>query len=412
VVTLAHKIGDDVANSRHVDKRFFAFFAGQIFAVVFLQRIAVPGLGIAVGAALMPACLLWLLSKSGLGLSLTRTALYSSTLFLIVVDQSIITRTVSTASIALLAVCYLPLLVEYPVSRQTYFRCLSFFQNVILFVCAIVVIEDIWQLMIGWQSFPDMNKFLPKSWIVQGFVYLQPLKYGSPYAKPNAFFFKEVSYLSQFLAIAFVVELTSFRRYWRLALYLGCIFASFAGTGLLLLVIVSPILALRMNARYLFVFIAMAIVVAGIAVATGWYDQISDRFAEFGKVDASAYGRFVYPLIMIGKLARDGIAFFTGLGAGNIPTTQLFVFIPPVKVLLEYGAVVTFTFYIMLGYALFSRTPNLSLAITLFVLFNAMGGYFQDPAIIDLMVLLGTLMRWPITKKRSDSFGFSPLQVS
>ena len=261
-----------------------------------------------------------------------------------------------------------------------------------LLVCAIVALQDVWQFTIGWQSFPDMDRLLPDWLITQGFVYIQPLEYGSPYIKPSAFFFKEVSFCSQYLAIAFIIELVFFRRYWRMIAYLGCIFATFAGTGLLLLAITAPFLIAGMQARARSRLLLLVPAVIAVAVASGWLQQVSYRLTEYQQQDSSTYGRFIEPFISVDTYAPN-LTLLSAFGAGQIPREESFVFLPVVKLMLEYGPAVTIMFYALLINALFSGAPSRRVALGLFVLYNLMGGYFQIPDIINTMVLLGTLMR-------------------
>jgi hypothetical protein len=375
----------------------FVFFAAQICAVLFLQRVVIPGLGIEVGVILMPLGIFALYFFAPIQLPLRRAAFYGLLVLLAMISQFTVHAAISTSSFALLLVAYLPFLVEIQVSRETYLRCLSFFQDAMLFVCGVLLLQHAWMVVLGGNSFPKIEDILPANWVIQGFNYFQPLFYGSTYFKPNAFFFKEVSFLSQFLTLAFVVEIVFFMRYWRLALYLACLFSTFAGTGLLMLLLISPFLIIRLPGRSALLIAGLAFAVCLAAVVTGWWDLVGNRVNEFQTADTSGYARFTWPFLQAWSSLSDSSNLLSGLGAGIMERRMqaVDILLAPAKLIIEYGPAVAVAFYAMYINATFVNVPSLRLAAALFVLYNLGGGFLLDLTIVNTVVLLGSILRPP-----------------
>jgi hypothetical protein len=397
---LQHRSGTE---QKTFDQHVYRFFAKQILALIFLQRIAIPGLGIDVTALTIPIGLVALAARAPLAIVPTRVLLYGILVALALVSQSLVRAPISLSSLALLIVLYLPLAFEVIVSREIYLRCMSLFQDAMCVVCAIVFIQDLGQFTIGWQYFPNMDNLLPEWLIVGGYNYLQPLAWQSVYIKPNAFFFKEVSFVAQFVALAFIIEMTLFHRTNRLALYLCGLLATFAGTGLFLVALVFPILILTRPPKNLGPTLLIAALAVVIAVGSGWYEQVAGRITEFENTNTSSYGRFVFPFAAAYEHLSGDFLPFTGVGAGNVVYGDIsVVYVPLAKLIIEYGLVVTLSFHAMFILALFSRAPAAAIAFSLLVLFSLMGGYLLSPTIVYVIFLLGVLLR---VRERPENSG-------
>ncbi len=375
------------------ERVLFFFFAFEIAIIVFLQKIAMPGLPVDVSLPLLALGLMLLLA-TGIGtISPTRVLMLSIFLAAATLSQILAGRGVSAPSILLLFVLYTALIFRMDLSWRAYLRNLNLYQNAMLIGGIIVIIQDIWQFTIGWQSFPNMEHLVPSALLTPGYIYIQPLSYGSAYIKPSGFFFREVSFVSQFTAIAFVIELAFFRRAWRLVLYTAVLFACFAGTGLLLLALITPILLLRSPPRAALLLVALAVTALAAAFAFGWFGYVGQRLGEIQSSTSSTSGRFVVPFQQMMDFIRQGGPVLWGKGAGNMPATETYVWLPITKLVLEYGVVATIAFYAMFLHALFDRGADLMLGAALFVLFNLMGGYLQVAVIVNLCILLGTMFR-------------------
>jgi hypothetical protein len=273
---------------------------------------------------------------------------------------------------------------------------MNYFQTLMLVIGAIVLLQDVWQFTIGWNSFPNLEHMLPKEFLTQAYVYIQPIKYGSMYMKPSGFFLREASFVSQFTAIAVAIEVAFFRRIWLLAVFSAVLFACFAGTGLLLLALISPIMLLRLPARASAPLIGLVLIALIAAFQLGWYGSVSQRMGELQTSDSSVSGRFIIPFQVLGDFIRNNDSVLWGVGAGS--SSNVYVPLPIVKLMMEYGVLATVAFYAMLAYALFDRRAEAIVASALFVNFNLGGGYLLVAVIVNLCILLGTLFR-PIGRR-------------
>ena len=375
------------------ERRIYAFFVLQMIAVVFLQKIKIPGLegGPSVTFLTVWIGLLWLVPFAQLGAA--RAVLYALTVSVAFVSQIFTWQEFSAASFLLFCLAYTPFVLVIRVSRELYLRCLNSFQTIMVVVGVIVIIEDLWQVLTSWQSFPNMNELFPKAILVEGYVYIQPLYYGSKYVKPNAFFFLEVSFLSQFTACALVVELVFFHRLWRISLYLMILFISFAGTGLLMIALVAPFLLLRLSRRFIWIGVVPATLAVAIALSFGWYDQVQQQFTEFNRPGSSSYMRFIEPSEKLAKFATETSSIYTGVGAGATPKDPDVVWWTVTKLVAEYGIPTAVLFHLFFLTAVFVESPSRLLALTLVLMFSFMGSHLLGMPVVNLCLLIAALLR-------------------
>jgi hypothetical protein len=164
-----------------------------------------------------------------------------------------------------------------------------------------------------------------------------------------------------------------FRRLKRVILFTAALFATFAGTGILLIAVALPVLVGRMSIRNMVVVVAILLAVAGIAGEAGWLDTVSGRIAEFQQTGGSANHRFVEPFTrMLDFIGKPG-AVYSGIGAGQIEKTENFQFWPIAKATIEYGLICGLILYGLIVYALFDRPPSRALAFTLLLWFTFEG---------------------------------------
>jgi hypothetical protein len=279
----------------------------------------------------------------------------------------------STASIALFAVLYAPLVFSFPTTEANYRRCLDMFSMVMVVMVGLEFLQHAMQLVAGPLVWPNFYKLLPKDILIPQFVYLQPLAWKSHLDKPQAFFFLETSFLSQFLALALLVEVMVFRRIKRMALFAAGLFATFAGTGILLLALGLPLALGRMRLRSALLVTLVLLLVAGAAGEAGWLDLVGGRVSEFHKAGGSANHRFVEPLDrMIQFLGQSG-SFYSGIGAGQIEKLGNHQFWPIAKAVIEYGLVPGLVFYAFFLYAMFDQPPMRRLAMVMVIWFTFEG---------------------------------------
>jgi hypothetical protein len=385
---------DDVVRR---EKALRLIFVATLFATVFLQKLAVPAPGGPISALLVVllAAYAGFCAVAGISISVGRMLVYALTLAAAIIGQIASNQPFSGGSVMLLFLAYCLFLFRFEISGELMRRNLKTFQNFMVVGCGIALVQQVWQLAFGWKSFPNLEKILPQSMILEGFVYIQDLYYGSPYIKPNGIFFLEVSFLSQFIAIALVIELVFFQKIWRVALYAGTLLAIFAGTGLLLLLLVSPLLAARLPIRRAILLGVIGLAVLVVALNSGWYDQIDQRFAELGDPSDSGYLRFVDPWVRLREFATRPDAWYTGNGAGSTPKAPGVVWWAVTKLATEYGVLTAILFHIYFVGALMWRAPSYRLALILLLWFSFMGSSLLTFPVIALCLLLGASFRLP-----------------
>lgn len=311
--------------------------------------------------------------------------------FLFVIVSGLTTALFATnysfKSFALFAILYLPLIVAFRVSDATYRRCMDFFSTLMVAMVGLVLVQHLVQLSIGWQYWPNLDRLLPPSLLIPYFNYIQPIVWGMNYMKPNGVFFLEVSFLSQFIALALGIELVIFRRWWRIALFTTAVFITFAGTGLLLLLLTAPVLIGRVSIRNMLVAIVGFAIIGWLAWWLGWVDLVSHRFDEFNRTGASANMRFVEPYNRLVEFASDPNSLYRGIGAGQIEKALNFQWWPITKAILEYGIIPGLLFYGFFLYTLFNRAPRLRIAYMLAVWFSFEGALLTAVNPITCMLL-------------------------
>jgi len=72
----------------------------------------------------------------------------------------------SAGSLLFMLVLFTTFLFRYEVSSETYLRCIGVYQNVMLFGCGILFAQDLWQVIWGSQSVPNMDKLVPAQFLL------------------------------------------------------------------------------------------------------------------------------------------------------------------------------------------------------------------------------------------------------
>lgn len=301
-------------------------------------------------------------------------------------------NTYSSNSLFLMYVIYLPFVFYFETSSALFRRMMAIYLNLMLGIGGIVIIEHIVQFLSSSKYLIDLDAIIPHQFLWEGYVYKQPIVYGSKYMKPNAIFFLEVSYLSQFIAVALAIELVFFRRLWRLVFYSGLLISTFAGTGVLLLAVTFPVLLSRLNLRTLGMVAIVMSLTAALAVSINWYGQVQNRFGEYKRVGTSANYRFVTPYIALQRVLSRPHSLYTGSGPGSGPREGQEFWWVSAKIAHEYGFLTVFAFEAFMGWVLFANAPSKRIGLVLFVLLNFMAG-FIIPVYPLFIYLLGGAFR-------------------
>lgn len=267
-----------------------------------------------------------ILVAAGLGLwsgvlqaSAARTAACLFSLSLLFSLQLLQPRGFSLGTLVLLVVALVPyMLVARPglIGPDTVARaCL----DLATLIAALGVLQFGLQFVIGAQWAYPMEHWLPPSLIAQNYNWLNPLHYGSSIYKANGLFLLEPSMFSQFLALALTLELALFRRLWRLAAFALALVVSYSGTGLMVLAVTLPILALAYR-RY--EMLAIGVLLAGVVALFHEplnLDLYLKRAQSFSDPHSSAFARFVGGTYLFGDYqAADPFRALVGFGAGSL----------------------------------------------------------------------------------------------
>jgi hypothetical protein len=347
----------DISRSDQIDTTLVNFLTLDLVLAVLCQKMAFPCFGSQLELVALTnfGVIGWLFYKGRIQVSALRCALYLLTFGPAIILQ-FLGPEFSIGSYFLTCLTGLPLLTVFPANMATYMAVLRRFQILGVIVVGLVFLDHVLQL--AGPGMPDLEKVLPAVLTTVQYNYIQPLYWNSPYSKPNAIFFLEASTVSQFTAMALIIEVAFFQRIRLILLYGAGLMAVFAGTGFVLVFLTAPVLALKyIKPRFMLLGLLLVAIAAGVAFATGWADIMTSRTAEFDKAGSSGNARFVAPFEAIGTQFRNGSEqeLLTGDGAGMQPTgAQELLLFPFVKILLEYGVIVlvfymTFSLYCIFG---------------------------------------------------------------
>jgi hypothetical protein len=374
-----------------------------LFSLTFGQRI-----GFTFGQSQMPLCLPCGVIALGLLLFDRDTRIVQNRLILYILAMAVaIFSTFNKISFSLASLVYLISLyaifvVWVPVPLDRYVGYLRIFQNLMLVFAAI----GLWQLFNELRGGPVTSLFssFPQQYLMSGYNTRPVLEYGSDFHKSTGDFFLEPSYLSQFCGIALILEYLYFRRewrsrWWRYLLYAGAIYSSFAGTGMVFLIVFAVSEAIRTQRFYLIILLAVAGgLLLGLDVLPHT-EGIVGRITEYQDESSSAYARFIAPWIVLGYLADDFGKFMLGVGPGNwesyadVAAQTTFPVIT--KLVTEYGFITAVLFLAFATYCFFdgSRSPQFSVALLILYLF--LTAALLQPHIVLLIYVLVMMMPDP-----------------
>ena len=204
---------------------------------------------------------------------------------------------------------------------EHYLKWLANFQLIAVGAAALLFFN--WATQFIGLGLVDLNSMIPRKLLYLHYNYIQPIHWGSPWMKPNAVFFLETSHISQFIAMAIVIELTCFFRVRYLAFFGAALLASFGGTGMLTLALSVPFLLGRVP-RGLILAGVLALPIAYVGASSiGLTSNIESRVGEFGSRGTSGEMRFSRPAeAVVDAMFGDEADLFIGKGAGSMPKGQ------------------------------------------------------------------------------------------
>ena len=246
-----------------------------------------------------------------------------------------------------------------------------------------------------------LAQFLPGSIMAEKGWNLQiPFGIGDLY-KANGFFLVEPSVLSQFMAVAIIIEILYFKRTLYLCMFLLCFVLAFSGTGGLVLFGFVLASAARLGMRGIVTAILLLTLFAGVAAAVMFIapdigGMAQGRMSEFYTPGTSGHMRFVTPFWMMADvLHRYPMAAIFGTGGGtseHLPLPYDYDTNTPVKIGTEFGLFTLFVYVLL--FAVGRRTPRQSvLVLPMLILLLITGSYQQFPPVLFLVALL-ICMAW------------------
>ncbi len=367
-----------------------------MLALVFAQKLGAPAAGshVEVILILTYAVLGVLVMRQAVMISATRLCLLAALLAAMAISQwSSQAHWALTAAMIVLAL-YCPFVFVMPVTRKTYLRVLNAFQLAMLVMVAIVAVQQVVQFTIGPQYWPDLNKLIPEALLVPGYNYLRETSYGSGIFMPNGVFFLEPSIVSQFFALAIIIEISLFRRL-RLIAYAAGLLMTLAGSGLFVLALSLPFVLFRLGKRFLPFALAALVVVLPVAQAIGWTDQVAARASEFTQPGSSGHIRYTQPIEdMVERLTTREGQLYSGIGAGNTLSDTNHNSLGVTKLVNEYGLLTAFAFYAFIFACIFGGgAPSLALAWGVFVYYSIGGGGLSVGVYALPLLFFASLMR-------------------
>lgn len=370
-----------------------------LLGVTFGQRFCIPfgTYQIPIVVFLAYGALYILIASAQARINTVAFLLYAATVTLMVATLYIGKTSFSPFSFFYLVVLYLVYVFSVDIPREEYLDHLAIFQKLLVMLAVIALVQYCNQLVSG--STFSIFDYIPQDFWLVGYNTRPTLAYGSSFHKANAEFFLEPSFLSQYMAVGIIIEILYFARWWRIALYGAAIFASFSGTGMLLLGIFS-VFGILKSKRYE-LLLALPILAVGLLAFqdSPYISAITGRLDEFDSQDSSAYMRFIGPNQAVEDIIYpDFLAFVAGKGPGLVDSLSRGLdyqsnFPVMHKLLIEYGILGLVPFMAFATYRFLGSPRSRVLAGALFIMYLFLSGSLLQPHTIYLFYVLSILFR-------------------
>jgi hypothetical protein len=370
-----------------------------IVGIIFTQRLGIPvGSDGFIPISLFTSLLgIAIMSLSGmLTLSRWRTELWAVTVVALVISTFSQWHYWSALSMWFLIVVYTPLVIVVEgVDNELYKVYLEPFQ----WLMVLVVLFGIYQFATV-DTFDPFERF--GSWVITGYNTHPPLAYGSSLLRSNAYVLLEPSFLSQYCAIALLMELTFFHKRWRIPLYAAGMFVSAGGTGLVVLSVFVVAYAWHHSKMpHLAILGVVSVIALWMFSDNAVVHNMLGRTSEFSEPGSSAYGRFVAPFLQVGKQLVDIASWSTGLGPGAASGDRLLLegwdpdqvgnLMAPLKMVIEYGLIGAVPFTIFVTRAFFDRSRSNVVSFAMFICYTFMSSSLQHPPTVYLSYVISMM---------------------
>ncbi|WP_067984675.1 hypothetical protein [Neptuniibacter pectenicola] len=249
----------------------------------------------------------------------------------------------------------------------------------LLFVMSLIAVMQFFLQRLG-LGYWYVGDFVSSNLLFDNYNYLYEYPYGSGVYKINGFFFLEPSFLSQFIALAIIVEFLGRKRLVYFCIFFITIFLSKTGSGFLLLLVFFIFVSLQKKEYFLF-SIVMSLLLSVLLFVYG--EDVVSRLSEFGRENTSAFVRFVAPFLNLSEYWGEAatLNILLGEGAGSVDSINLTYhanYPLSVKLTIEYGLItsVILHFYMFL---FFKNSISKGLKAPLFVFMFLSSGAMLQP---------------------------------
>lgn len=362
----------------------------ELIAVALTQKLAIPlGGGIrnqvALALVLHLGTMAYLAMRGCILVDRTRLAIYTLMLGLLFVTQArfVSSQEWSVTSLLLFSVIYASYTLIVPIERKDYIRIVNAYVTFSLVVGGLVWFNWATQI-IGLGLTPNLQTLVPEEFLYREYNYINRLWWGPLQYKPNAIVFLETSHVSQFLAIAIIIEAAFFMRLHRLAFLGVSLLATFGGTGLSILLLTAPFFLPRLKAKAIIGLVVALPVALLFAWQIGIFDNAAKRLSEFDNSSASGNIRFIKPAEAVVDAAQELDTFLFGKGAGAMPKatadlSKTFAWAPYSKVIVEDGFLIFVIWMVLFCMTMFRLDIPVAVPWSLFVHFHLMNGALNVP---------------------------------
>ncbi|MGH1359643.1 MAG: hypothetical protein ACRBC3_12810 [Burkholderiaceae bacterium] len=371
---------------------------GPLILTTYFAKVGMP-----VGPRAIPASLYGILVLLALGVATSRLVIDLKRLGAFILAMSFLGGVMvlrgdewSVTSFLMMASLYATYTVSVTHPQYNVKRGIEFFLNVAAIIAVGGIAQFFLQFVIGPRLAFPVDYLLPAGFLVEKYMNLNVLHYGSTIHKPNGIFLLEASFFSQLLAIAVLAELLTSNRMRYLILFMAGMVVSYSGTGIIVLAVTMPFLVVTQK-RWDLILLALG----GLVAAALMYEALNleifvTRATEFGHPRSSGFMRFVGAYYMFDQfLWVDQWRSLFGYGAGVFKDYEIRTDLPVhesalTKIVFEFGLIGAL---VNIGFLFFcvarSSAPGI-LKLGVAVMFFMAGIYTPSSHGIAL-----TIMMWP-----------------
>lgn len=391
------------------DRRWaLVIMVAPLLGATLLAKLAVPPLGamgIAIGMFLTLVAGAWGLASGRLLLDARVLAGFAILFAFAGIGPMLRGEAYSLPSLVFLMVLHAPYVLVAAAGKAPDVESMQrLFSRLCLFVAWCGIVQFGIQFVIGpVLAFPAEN-LVPEALQVQAFNKQGPLAYGYDIYRSNGVFMLEPSFFSQLMAIGIAFELAVTGAWWRAAVMAVALVLSYSGTGMIVLAVCLPVVAMVYQRWQL---VPMA-VLAAVAIVVGAdylnLDLFVSRAGEFQSTGSSAFARFVGGFYLFEQFLWDEpLRALFGYGAGTFKDYAPQVSVPVAemavpKMVFEFGLLGGLLYFGLLGWVVFRSPAPFILRLSVYVTYFLSGNYivFSHGLALSLLVWPNDLRGKPV----------------